>query len=37
MDLKEEELTKEDKEILEKDILDRYNNSEYWNLDILIR
>jgi len=29
------ELTEEQKEILRQDILDRYDNEEYWDLSIL--
>ena len=29
------ELTPEQREILSQDILDRYDNIEYWNLDLL--
>ena len=29
------ELTKEQREILKQDILDRYDNEEYWNLDLI--
>mgnify|MGYP003143779651 CR=1 FL=1 len=33
----EDKLSEEDREILRQNILDRYDNEEYWDFDILVR